>query len=220
MTVWKRWVPGVAALALFAGCGGGLGDIFGGGAAPGANEVAGTVERVDTRNRVIVLRPDRPVEAGLQPREPELVEVHYGADTRVEHRGQTYRPEDLEPGDRVLVRVESEDDRLVAQNIEVTEDVRADERTAAADRVEGVVRSVDERAQTIALDDARTSRRSRTRSVTVHYDRDTRVELGGREYSPTALEPGDEVAIAVREERDRLVAEDITVLSDARTARR
>lgn len=219
MTVLQRWAPRVAVLAfVIGGCGGGLGGIFGGEPAAGADEIAGTVERVDTRNRVIVLRPDRAVETGLREREPELVEVSYAPETRVEFRGQTYRPEDLEPGDRIVVRVDASGDRLVAQNIEVTEDVRADERVAGADRIEGVVRSVDTRAQTIELDQART--RTRTRAVTVHYDRDTRVEVQGREYSPSALEPGDEVAIEVRDERGRLIAQDITVLADARTARR
>jgi len=53
--------------------------------------------------------------------------------------------------------------------------------------------------------------------VVVHYDSETVVEFEGRRYQPENLERGDEVQIDLRDVGGQLLAEEIQVVSDARS---
>jgi hypothetical protein len=240
MARWRWAALGGLVLSLaLGGCatnGGGLGDLFGGGDEEPRGATAGildgTVERVDTRERVILVRAE--AVRGDQRGRTELVPVQYDERTRVEHRGQQHRPEDLEPGDRIEARVDARGDRLLAQDIRVTEDVRGRGGVATRDRdgmdgrrgfqsVDGVVRDVDPEAQVIELErlggrfDDRSGGRGGER-MTVRYDRSTRVEYQGRSLDPASLRRGDEVRIEVRDQGGDLVAQDIAVVREARDA--
>jgi len=113
-----------------------------------SNDLRGTVSRVDTRNRIIVVdreeiggrydlrngdgNGDRPGDSGRQ------AYLSYDDSTTVSFQGRTFAPEDLEAGDRIAANVDQGDrgdryelrgpddrggDRLFARNIQVLYDV-------------------------------------------------------------------------------------------------
>jgi len=101
-----------------------LGSDAGAGPTPASNErnrVTGTVLSVDSTRRVIELGPASDLAALRESRERNLA---YDADTVVEYRGERYRPEDLEPGDRIEAQTDTTDGTSVARTIVVTQDVR------------------------------------------------------------------------------------------------
>lgn len=226
-----------ATLALTA-CGSiGLPDILGGGGGSGTGtpqsglvSVRGTVERVDTNARMIVVDGDaaysnlRNTGSGGSG---TTLALYYDNDTVVLYEGRTYAPADLERGDRIVAEVDDRGNRLVAERIEVTYDVTGGTGTVYGDDrrvadLRGTVRSIDTYGRTIELE--RTSYRSGfttggtsgTNVVTVHYDADTRVRYEGRLYGPEHLERGDVVDVEVTDTGNRLLAEQIDVVSDSR----
>lgn len=217
----KALVPG-AVLALFflAGCGsggmGGLGDILGGGSDRTAlNEIRGTVDQIDTSSRSILLTNVSEVSASL--REGGLgsgttARVYYDNDTPVNYQGQTYRPEDLERGDQVAVRVDRSGNRLHAESMTVIYDSSTGTGTGGAmTNVRGSVTYVDTSRRTIAID-----RGTYGGTVTVEYDANTDVLYQGRRFAPADLERGDEIEVDVRDYGSgRLLAQDIQVLRSA-----
>lgn len=106
-------------------CGSGqIGDIFGGGggdrSSGAVTSVRGVVERVDTRDRVIVV-DGRDTRSSLRNAGDRFA-LHYDDRTTVEYEGRTYRPEDLEPGDEIQARVDEVGNRLVVEDIKVLYD--------------------------------------------------------------------------------------------------
>ena len=123
------------AAALLVGCGSsGMGDILGGGGSdyPSSTllEVSGTVRGVDTAGGdcAIELTDLRAYDARLRDGyDSDLSngEVLFCDDrTEVVHDGRSYRPDALERGDRIVARARRVGDRLHAERIEVTYDVR------------------------------------------------------------------------------------------------
>src|SRR5262245_22131221 len=116
------------AAALLTGCGSSdLGGILGGGSSGSpssypsssrADEVQGTVERVDTLDRRIVIDGDASYRTDLRNGNEEL-SLYYDDRTTVEYQGQTFRPQDLEPGDRIRADVGQSGNRLMVDRIEV-----------------------------------------------------------------------------------------------------
>lgn len=191
------------ALLLLAGLGCGTIGLPGGGGTPAPppveeDVITGEVARVDTSKRQIEIddRGRRHV-AG------------YDGGTRVLYEGRDYRPEDLERGDVVRVRVdESRYGDLYAERVDVVESVRArgddpydrprDDRYGD---VTGEVSAVDTTRREIRVDTAQGVR-------TVEYGTRTPVYYRGETYRPENLEPGDEVRVTVS---DRGLAESIQV---------
>ena len=224
----------VAALVL-TGCGSsGIGDILGGGSGSrtsdpyqNINNVRGTVERVNTTERYIVVDAEETT-SNLRNGDDELV-LYYDDRTTVEHQGRTYRPADLEVGDRILADVDSNGSRLMVEEIQVLYDVtsndRDDDRWDTDDRYDnddrygdtrtqelrGTVRYIDTRDKTLELEPST----GRSGVVVVHYDTSTIVEFEGRRYKPENLERGDRVEIEVRELNGRMIAEEILVVGEA-----
>lgn len=240
--------------ALLAGCGSaGVGDILGGGSGGGSgtdnggystsnvgDNVRGTVERVDTRERVIIVDREDYGSNLRNDGDDDEIALYYDDRTVVQHQGRTYRPQDIEPGDRILADVNQLGGRVMVEEIEVLYDVTSgtgtydddDDDRYDDDRVaelRGVVRSVDTRNRTLELETANNGSNSfstggaiggSTRIVEVQYDSQTEVEFEGRRYQPENLERGDLVEIEIRDLGSRLIAEEILVLGENRSVGR
>jgi hypothetical protein len=131
----------LAAAALLAGCGSvGIGDPYPGrypdrypdrdpngayGYDDRADELRGTVASVNTRDRLIYIdREGDEYRNDLRNDDAEDTAVFsYTESTVVRYQGQTFRPQDLERGDRIQASVDRNGNRLIAQDIEVLYDV-------------------------------------------------------------------------------------------------
>ena len=230
----------VAALVL-TGCGSsGIGDILGGGSSTGTstndpynqniNNVRGTVERVNTTERYIVVDSESTT-SNLRNGDDEMV-LYYDDRTTVEFQGRTFTPADLESGDRILADVDSNGSRLMVEEIQVLYDVTSntsddydddrwdndndndnDTYGTRTQEIRGTVRYVDTRDKTLELEPST----GRSGLVVVHYDTSTIVEFEGRRYQPENLERGDRVEVEVRELNGRMIAEEILVVGEAAT---
>ncbi len=242
----NSFLAALTAAVILTGCGSsGIGGVLGGGNdsdrttdnsttdpyGQRANEVQGTVERVNTRDRYVVVD----VEASrynLRNGNEEEVTLYYDDRTDVEYEGKTYQPQDLEPGDRIRAEIDSSGSRLLAEQIEVLQDVTGggstgvlggydseDDNYNASDDLRGTVRYIDTRDRTLEIEPVRNSQfttGSRSNVVVVHYDAQTVVEFQGQRYTPENLERGDEVEVEVRDSNGRLMAEEIQVVRDSR----
>jgi len=217
MTTRNSLSASAAVLVLFlAGCGstGGLGDILGGGMGTGtgngnvASEIRGTVDQVDTSSRSLVLTNVSNYNSRLNDG-GNSVRVYFNDRTTVEYQGRSYRPEDLERGDEVAVRLEESGNRLVANSMTVLRNSGGNSTGGNyGSNLRGTVRYVDSSRRTIELD-----RGSSGQGSIIEYDNSTYVSYGGRRYRPEELERGDEIEIRTRRVgSNRIVAEDITVL--------
>lgn len=198
----KSLAPALALVLLAAlGCGS-IGLPGGGAPAPPPVEedvITGEVTRVDTARREIEI-DDR----------GRLHVASYDAGTQVLYQGREYRPEDLERGDVVRVRVdESRYGDRYAERIDVVDSVQApggdrrdgrygDERRG---EVTGEVAAVDTARREIRVDTGREER-------VVQYESRTPVYYRGETYRPENLEPGDLVRVEVS---DRGLARSIEV---------
>ncbi|MES1241579.1 MAG: hypothetical protein ABUT39_08160 [Acidobacteriota bacterium] len=221
-----------------------MGDILGGGGSTSgntsgssgpyddrydtANDVRGTVERVDTANRRIVVDRDGSYNGSYlrNGNEDDTVSLYYDDRTTVEYQGKSYRPQDLESGDRILADVSETSGRLVAEEIQVLQDASSSTGTYGgtgtydddrSSQLRGTVSYIDTRNLTMEVQPSGSTRFSTGRSgvVLIHYDANTPVEYQGRSYRPENLERGDEVEIDVRDLNGRLVADQILVVRDA-----
>ncbi len=197
---------------LLAGCGssGGLGDIYGGGSptSPVSNEIRGTVDQVDLNSRSIYLTNVSGYTSMLSSGGGSSVRVYYDDRTSVDYQGRTYRPEDLERGDQVAVRVDQSGNRLLANSMTVLYNASGSTTGTSTSTLRGTVRSVDSTSRTIQID-----RSGYGQTTTVEYDPNTYVQFNGRSYRPEDLERGDEIDIRVRDlGNGRVIAEDINVL--------
>jgi len=228
------------AAALFAGCGStGMGDVLGGGRTTDQNgsydrlgsEVRGTVQRVSTRDHYVVVDEESGNRSNLRNGSQETY-VYYDDRTTVDYQGKTYRPEDLEVGDRIAAQTTRNGDRLLADNIQVLYDVtgggtdtyRNDtygNDTLRNGDLRGVVSYVDTRNRTLEVLPSRSdSNYSRSDRVLVHYDSGTVVEFEGRRYEPENLERGDAVEVQIRDSGGQLLAERILVTGEGQSVTR
>jgi hypothetical protein len=235
----------LVAAALLAGCGStGLGDVLGGGRTTddrndqystlGA-DVRGTIQRVSTRDRYIVVDEENDSRSNLRNGNQETY-LYYDDRTTVDYQGKTYRPEDLEAGDRIAADTTRSGDRMIAQNIRVLYDVSGGgtDTYQGTDRgtdtyrddnsgynsgyndLRGTVSYVDTRNRTVEVVPSRSNNAySRSDRVLVHYDSGTTVEFEGRRYQPENLERGDVVEIDVRDSGGQLLAQRIVVTGES-----
>lgn len=202
-------------MLLLAACGSsGMGDILGGG---GGNtntnryEIRGTVQSIDTSSRSIYLTNVSGYTSMLS-NGGNSVRVYYDNDTRVAYNNQMYRPEDLERGDEIAVRVDESGNALMAEDVTVLRDVTSGSGSTWPDSsmsnslVRGTVRYVDTSRRTIEVD------RGHGSTVFVEYESGTPVYYANQTYRPADLERGDEIEIRTRElGGGRFLAQDITV---------
>jgi hypothetical protein len=120
----RRLVLALALVSL-AACGsvglGDLGGILGSPSAEQSSDVRGTVNSVDTNNRVINLDVGY-VNNLRETRSGQT--IYYDSNTRVEFNNNTYNVTDLERGDEVSIRGHNDNGRYVAETITVTRNVR------------------------------------------------------------------------------------------------
>jgi hypothetical protein len=225
-----RFLIPLFALAVLAGCAG-MGDILGGDPDrrdpydpndryETVTDLRGTVERVDTRDRFIVVDAEGTGRYNLRNEGDGEVVLYYDDRTVVEYQGRTYRPADLERGDRIAASVEQSGSRLIAEQIEVLYDVTSGgvldgDRGDRLTELRGVVRYVDTRSRVLEIEPSDT-RYGQGDVVRVDYDADTIVEFEGRRYQPENLERGDLVEIELRDFGDRRVAREILVIEEVR----
>lgn len=98
-------------------------DRYGSYGTQGSEDVRGTVRGVDRNNRTVTLERVQYYDRSLA-RSTDLLTLYYDNDTRVTFRNQSYRPEDLEPGDIVAVDVDQVRGTLVANDIQVLANAR------------------------------------------------------------------------------------------------
>jgi hypothetical protein len=219
----------VAAVALLAGCGSsGIGDVLGGPRNDDGygqtGDVRGTITSVNTRDQTIVVDQEG-TGTYLRNGGSDEVVLRYDSNTRVDFEGRTYRPEDLERGDRIAANVdESSGSRLYARDIQVLYDVSGGTGSTGGyndtlgNELRGVVRYVDTRSHTLEIEpSSRYDSRfptDRNGVVVVYYDSQTDVDYQGRNYEPENLERGDEVEVDIRDSGGRLLAQQITVVAE------
>jgi hypothetical protein len=206
----------IASLAVLflAACGtsGGMGDIFGGGSDSQQNyEIRGTVDHVDSSTRSVYLRDVSGYNRSmLSSGSNDNVRVYYDERTPVSYQGQSYRPEDLERGDVVSVRVDESGNSLVAESMTVIQDVSSGSSSGLptyGSAIRGSVRYVDTSRRTIEVD------RGNGTLMTVEYDANTPVYYSNQTYRVADLERGDEIDIQVRDlGSGRYVAQEINVV--------
>ncbi len=197
-------------LLLLAACGS-TGDIFGTNPSRATNQLRGTIDSVDLNSRSIYLINVSSGSMLSSGGTGNSVRVYYDNSTTVQYQGRTYRPQDLERGDQVDVRVQQSGNTLVADSINVLSDVRTSGGTypntgTYGSTLHGIVRSVDTYGRTISVDTGHGP------YATVQYGTNTPVYFNGRTYVVGDLEVGDEIDIRVQNPGStRPVAQDITV---------
>jgi predicted RNA-binding protein with TRAM domain len=212
----KSLIAATLAVLFLAACGSsGIGDVLGGGTGAGNSnyELRGTVDYVDTSSQSVYLTNVSGYGNMLSNGgSGSSVRVYYDNQTAVEHQGQSHRPEDLERGDEVVVRVDESGNRLMASSIAVTHDVTAGSSLPSPSQtygspVRGTVRYIDASRRTIELD------RSTGGSLVLDFETNTPVHFNNQSYRVTDLERGDEVEIRVRDlGGNRWIAQDVTVI--------
>jgi Domain of unknown function (DUF5666) len=214
MTRTKSLTAAALAVLFLAACGssGGMGDIFGGGNPSNQNyEIRGTVDQVDPGTRSVYLRDVSGYNRSmLSSGGGDSVRVYYDDRTPVSYQGQNYRPEDLERGDVVSVRVDESGNSLVAESMTVVSDVSSGTGSSFptyGSNIRGTVRYIDTSRRTIEVD------RGNGSVMTVDYDANTPVHYSNQTYRVSDLERGDEIEISVRDlGSGRYVAQQINVL--------
>ena len=213
MTRTKSLTAASLALLLLAACSssGGMGDIFGGGNSNQNYDIRGTVDYVDPNTRSVYLRDVSGYNRSMiSSGSGDTVRVYYDDRTPVSYQGQNYRPEDLERGDVVSVRVDESGNSLVAESMTVLQDVSGTGSSTYptyGSNIRGTVRYIDTSRRTIEVD------RGNGSLMTVDYDTNTPVYYSNQTYRVADLERGDEIDISVRDlGSGRYVAQQINVV--------
>src|SRR5581483_6814303 len=206
----RRALLPLAALALIILASCGSSGILGGNDNTDSRTIHGTVDSVDLNSNSIILMNTSGYNSSLTTggTNGSTVRVYFDPNVPVTYQGQNYRPQDLERGDEVDVRVTQSGSRLVADSMIVTYNANPNNNGGvyASSSITGTVRYVDTRNRTIEVD------RGYGSNVIVDYDSSTSVMFNGRSYLPGDLEPGDQVTISTRNATSgRQIAQNIDV---------
>lgn len=127
----------LALIAMSACANSGLGNILGSVLGGGGNELAGTIQGVDTRNQQI----------GIIQSNGQTVGVRYDNNTRVIYQNQNYPVTALENGDQVVARIQDNGNgSYYTDSIQVTQSVQNGGSGTGSGNVQsfqGTVRQVD-----------------------------------------------------------------------------
>lgn len=126
-----------ALIAMSACANSGLGNILGSVLGGGGNQLAGTIQGVDTRNQQI----------GITQTNGQTVGVRYDNQTRVIYQNQNYPVTALENGDQVVARIQDQGNgNYYTDSIQVTQSVQGSTSGTGGGNVQpfqGTVRQVD-----------------------------------------------------------------------------
>lgn len=220
MNKYKVLAAACFALLLAAACGstGGLGDIFGTNPnnTNGTYTISGTVDSIDLNNHYIYLTNVSGYTSNLRDSSTgNTARVSWDNRTTVNFNGRSYRPEDLERGDQVSVRVDQNRNQLLAESMDVTYNSRGGMASSSSNgtygtygtpssnygTLRGTVRFVDPSTRTITIDSASWMsgfQGTNSSSLTVRYDPNAQVNYNGQLYPVTNLERGDIVDFTVQ----------------------
>lgn len=210
MNRYKSLSAAALAVLFLAACGStGIDDVLGGGGSTrGEYEIQGTVDSVDPNGRSVYLTNVSGYSSMLSSG-GNAVRVYYDENTRVEYQGQVYRPENLERGDQVAVRVDEQGNILVAESMRVIHNASGGSTYPGdtyGSTVTGTVRNIDTSRRTIEVD------RGYGNTVVVEYETATPVYYNNQTYRVTDLERGDQIDIRVRNlGSGRMMADTVTV---------
>ena len=244
MNKYKTLAAATVALLLMAACGtsgNGIGDIFGNGGYPttsnAAYQIRGTVDSVDTRGQSIFLTNVSGYNAKLNTGRSDSLRVFYDNRTTINYQGRSYRPDQLERGDEVTVRVDQSGNQLIAETMDVTYNTRGGMASGSNgsygypsstypdssqySTIRGTVRNVDTRNQTIELENTNWVSGFRTNNSSsrfvVRYDQNASVDYNGQMYPLTNLERGDVVDVQLHDlGSSNYVAQRLTLVRNVR----
>ncbi len=206
----KALAAAALVLLLAAACGS-LGNY--GGSPSGTTQISGTVDSVDTNSRSIYLINTSGNSNSLYPGGGGggNVRIYYDNKTTVNYQGRNYRPEDLERGDQVSVRVDRSGNQLLAQSMDVTYNARGGMASSSSPSgnnsvVHGTVRAIDNYARTVTVDQGYGS------NLIISFSSNTPVYYNNQTYAPSNLQIGDQVDVRVTDlGGGRFSAQDFTV---------
>jgi hypothetical protein len=239
MNKYKTLAAATVALLLMAACGtsgNGIGDIFGNGGYPttsnAAYQIRGTVDSVDTRGQSIFLTNVSGYNTNLNTGRSDSLRIYYDNRTTLNYQGQTFRPDQLERGDEVTVRVDQSGNQLIAETMDVTYNTRGGMASGSNgsygypssqqySTIRGTVRNVDTRNQTIELENTNWVSGFRTNNSSsrfvVRYDQNASVDYNGQMYPLTNLERGDVVDVQLQDlGSSNYVAQRLTLVRNVR----
>lgn len=189
-----------------------------GGTVAGSSAIRGTVRSIDSSRRQIELARSGTL--------GDTLIVEYDTNTPVNFQNRQYRPEDLERGDEVDVRVQNlGSGRLLAESIDVIRTIGTGMGTAtpSGSVIRGTVGYIDTSRRTIELQQATSTSRftpGTSSNLIVQYDTNTSVEFQGRTYAVTSLDRGDVVDVYTRNVGgSSIVADRVLVVRDVNTLR-
>jgi Domain of unknown function (DUF5666) len=195
----KTLAAAALALVLAAACGStGIGDILGGGTGTNQSyDIRGTVDSIDLNSRSLYLTNVSGYSNNLNTggTSGNTVRVYFDNDTTVTYQGRTYRPQDLERGDEVMIRANSSGGTLVADSMTVTYNAQGAMTSGSGSTIpsgsviHGTVRSIDTYNRTLTID------RGFGSNVVISYSANTPVYFNNRTYAVSSLEVGDEIDI-------------------------
>ncbi len=177
---------------------------------------SGTVRYVDTTRRTIQL--DR-------GNGSSYVTVDYDPNTTVIYNGRSYLPADLEVGDQVTIYTRDiGGGHMVASNIDVTRSMTSGSGTSSSyATIRGTIRSVNTYNRTIDLEQTSyisgflPGSGSRSSVITVQYDTNARVNVGGSLQPVSGLERGDVIEIQAQDlGNSNWMASSISLIRDVR----
>jgi hypothetical protein len=209
----KSLIAAVLAVMFLGACSssGGLGDILGGSNNGTSYQLNGTVDSVDASSRSIWLTNVSGYNGSMLSSgggNGNTVRVYYDDQTSVEWQGRSYRPQDLERGDQVAVRVDEQGNTLVAETMTVTYN-SAGGMTSGSNypssnnyaTIRGTVRSINTSNRTIQLESTswRSGFTGNTGSnlITISYDTGMGIDVNGQVQSLGGLERGDVIDVQV-----------------------
>jgi hypothetical protein len=204
MKNYKSLAAASFAVLLLAACGSsGIGDILGGGNNQQQYEIRGVVDSVDVNSRSLYLRNVSGMQSMLSgSNSGSTARVYYDDQTQVAYQGRTYRPQDLERGDEVTIRVDESGNQLMAESINVTYDSGGGgtSNSSYTSTVRGTVSYVDTSRRMIELDSTSWISGFRSTSgtgsrMTVYYDANASVDVQGRLHPVANLERGDVIEV-------------------------
>lgn len=164
-----------------------------------SQDIVGEIQYVDTRAGEIQIRG----ESG------RVSNVRYDGRTQVVYQRRNYSVSNLEPGDYVAMRVQSDrDGRLYTDLVSVREDAQDRVYRGANTVLRGAVQRSDPRYHSIMVE---TGDRRR---VSFYYDARTRTEFRNRDYRPQDIQSGDYIYVRTRDgNKDNPTADFINVIS-------